>query len=140
MAEQDIPEIHLAYAFSIRFETSGRIAFEGPISDRAFESVSGGEVWGPRLQGRVVPQSGADYATRGQINTTLMLQVDDGTPVFMNQLGYEYETAEDSYFRVTPYFETPHGPSEWLSKTVFLGTGERHSNPAHIIIHYYEVL
>jgi hypothetical protein len=60
----------------------------------------------------------------------------------MNLLGYEHADTEDGspYFRVAPYFDAPRGPHEWLAKTVFLGTGERHSNPAHTIIHCYEVL
>lgn len=142
MAQQDIPDIQMAYAFSMRIDDSGRIAFQGPMRSRAFEPVSGGEIWGPRLQGRVVPNSGADYATNGLLDTHLMLQASDGTWIYMNQLGYEHDETEDgsAYFRVTPYFDTPAGPHEWLAKTVFIGTGERHSNPNHLIFHYYEIL
>jgi hypothetical protein len=137
-----IPEIELEYAFSIRFDISGHIEFEGSMRSRTFEPVSGGEIWGPRLQGRVVPQSGADFATAGQLNSHLMLQSTDGTWLYMNQLGYEHNDTEDGspYFRVTPYFDSPQGSLEWISKTVFVGTGERFSNPAHLVIHYYEVL
>lgn len=142
MADAPIPELELEYAFTIRFELDGRIAFEGLISDRTFDPVSGGEIWGDKLQGRVVPNSGADFSTKGLMNTNLMLQASDGTWIYMNQLGYEHEGFEEGtpYFRVTPYFDTPAGEHQWLSRAVFLGTGERHSNPDHLIIHYYEVL
>lgn len=142
MAQPDIPEINLGYAFSIRMESGGRIKFEGPMRSRVFESASGGEVWGPRLQGRVVPHSGADYASNDMMNAHMMLQVSDGTWLYMNLVGYEHNVTEDgsSYFRVSPYFDAPAGPHEWLAKTVFIGTGERHQNPDHTIIHCYELL
>src|SRR5690606_42055348 len=125
-----------------RIESAGRIEFEGEMRSRAFEPVDGGEVWGPRLQGRVVPRSGADYASNDLLDAHLMLQASDGTWLYMNLLGYEHDLAEEggNYFRVTPYFDAPSGPWEWLAKTVFIGTGERHSNPAHLLIHFHEVL
>ena len=140
MAQQEIPDIQLRYAFSIRIDDSGRIAFQGPMRSRSFQPVSGGEIWGPRLQGRVVPQSGADYASNNLLEAHLMLQASDGTWIYMNQLGYEHEAEGEPYLRVTPYFDTPEGPHEWLAKTVIVGTGERHSNPNHSIFHYYELL
>ena len=140
MAES-IPEIPVDYAFSIRFELSGHIEFQGPMRSRTFEPSSGGEIWGPKLQGRVVPQSGADFSSDNLKDTHLMLQATDGTWIYMNQFGYEDNDTEDGvpYFMVTPYFDTPVGPHDWLAKTVFVGKGERHRNPDHLIIHYYEV-
>lgn len=142
MATQEIPEIQLNYAFSIRFDDSGRIDFQGPMRSRRYQPFSGGEIWGPRLQGRVVPNSGADYASNGLLDARLMLQAADGSWIFMEQFGYEHNDTGDGspYFRVTPYFDTPAGPHEWLARTVFIGTGERHSNPSHTLIHYHEVL
>lgn len=142
MAQQDIPEIELAYAFSIRTNNSGRVDLEGAMRSRRFEPAASGEIWGPKLQGRVVPQSGADFASNGLLDSHLMLQASDGTWIYLNQVGYEHNDTDNGepYFRVTPYFDSPTGPYEWLSKTVFLGTGERFTNPNHTIIHYYEVL
>lgn len=142
MAQSDIPAIDLAYAFSMRIESSGRLAFTGQMRTRIFEPASGGEIWGPKLQGRVVPQSGADFASNNLMDAHMMLQSADGTWIYMNLLGYEHNMTADSsaYFRVTPYFDTPDGPYAWLSKTVFIGTAERHHNPAHTIIHFYELL
>lgn len=142
MAQPDIPLVTLDYAFSIRIDSGGRIAFEGEMRSRTFEPAMGGEVWGPKLQGRVVPQSGGDFGTNDLSESHLMLQASDGTWVYMNLLGYEHGETEDGapYFRVAPYFDAPRGPHEWLAKTVFIGTGERHDNPAHTIIHCYEVL
>ena len=139
MAQADGPLIDLDYAFSIRLATSGRIEFEGPMRSRVFEPVSGGEVFGPRLQGRVVPQSGADYATNNLMDAHLMLQASDGTWIYMNLIGYEHKVTADGspYFRVAPYFDTPVGSWDWLGKTVFIGTAERHHNPDQMLMHIY---
>lgn len=142
MAQSDIPALDLAYAFSMRIDSNGRVAFAGQMRTRIFEPASGGEIWGPKLQGRVVPQSGADFASNELMDAHMMLQASDGTWIYMNLLGYEHNMTEDGspYFRVTPYFDTPDGPYAWLSKTVFIGTAERHHNPAHTIIHFHELL
>jgi hypothetical protein len=142
MAQPEVPSINLEYAFSMRIESGGRIQFEGQMRSRVFESATGGEIWGPKLQGRVVPQSGADYASNDLMNAHLMLQASDGTWVYMNLLGYEHTVTDDgsSYFRVSPYFDAPTGAHEWLAKTVFIGTGERHYNPDHTILHFHELL
>lgn len=142
MAQPDVPQVNLDYAFSLRIDSGGRIEFEGQMRSRAFEPAAGGEIWGPKLQGRVVPQSGGDFGSNDLTDQHLMLQASDGTWLYMNLLGYEHNETEggESYFRVAPYFDAPSGPHEWLAKTVFIGTGERHSNPAHTIIHCYEVL
>ena len=142
MAQSELPTVDLEYAFSMRIESSGRIEFEGEMRTRTFEAPSGGEIWGPKLQGRVVPHSGADYASNNMMDAHMMLQAGDGTWIYMNLFGYEHSQTEDEspYFRVTPYFDTPQGPWTWLSKTVFVGTAERHRNPDHTIMHFYEVL
>lgn len=142
MAQQDIPQINQQYAFSMRIESEGRIEFQGPMRSRTFEPTAGGEIWGPKLQGRVVPQSGADYASNDLMDAHMMLQATDGTWIYMNLIGYEHNRTadEESYFSVAPYFDTPSGPHEWLSKTVFIGMGERHRNPDHLLIHFHEIL
>jgi hypothetical protein len=142
MAQPDVPQVNLDYAFSLRIDSGGRIEFEGQMRSRVFEPAAGGEIWGPKLQGRVVPQSGGDFASNDLADHHMMLQASDGTWLYMNLLGYEHNETEGGapYFRVAPYFDAPRGPHEWLAKTVFVGTGERHSNPAHTIIHFYEVL
>ena len=140
--DQEIPVIDHEYAFSMRIESGGHIEFQGPMRSRTFEPASGGEIWGPKLQGRVVPQSGADFASNELMDAHMMLQASDGTWIYMNLFGYEHNITEDEkpYFRVSPYFDTPSGPHEWLSKTVFIGMGERYHNPDHNIIHFHEIL
>jgi hypothetical protein len=142
MAQSEIPGINHQYAFSMRIESEGHIEFQGPMRSRTFEPTAGGEIWGPKLQGRVVPRSGADFASNDMMDAHMMLQTTDGTWVYMNLLGYEHQVTEDGspYFRVAPYFDTPAGAHEWLGKTVFIGIGERHHNPDYTLIHFHEIL
>lgn len=142
MAQSDIPGIDLDYAFSMRIDSSGRLLFNGEMRTRVFEPASGGEIWGPKLQGRVVPQSGGDFGSDSLMDTHLMVQASDGTWIYMNLLGYEHDLTDDGspYFRVTPYFDAPEGPWAWLAKTVFIGHAERHHNPAHTLIHFHQML
>ncbi|MDT8398960.1 MAG: DUF3237 family protein [Pseudomonadales bacterium] len=140
MAQADIPVIELEYAFSIRINTGDSVFFQGPMRSRSYEPVAGGEIFGPRLQGRVVAGSGADFASNGMLDAHFMLQAADGTWIYVNQLGYEHAAEGEPYFRVTPYFDTPTGPHDWLGKTVFVGTGIRGVEPDHILYTYYALL
>ena len=120
----------------------------GPRGGRGYVPPSSGEIFGPRLQGKVVPYSGADYArfkslAQGiDINTHYMLRADDGAWIYIHNIGYlhhDKDPKKPTYFRMTPYFDAPKGPHEWLARTVILGTGERRSNPDHSLFTYYAV-
>lgn len=114
----------------------------------------GGVISGPRLQGRVVPHSGADYALRRadgvlELNAHYMLEADDGTPIYINNTGYlisggggenDQGLEQPAYFKFTPKFRVPHGPHDWLARTVIVGSGERRTNPDHSLFRYYAVL
>ena len=150
----EIEPIKLEYVFQVRIDFKERISFEGPNGRRAYVPAISGVIEGPRLQGIVVPRSGADYAGHGRLNAHYMLQASDGTMIYINNTGYLY--AKDGkpldrndptwggdrefYFRCTPVFDTPVGPHDWLTRTVIVGTGKRHANPDHTIFTYYAVL
>ena len=149
-----IEPIKLEYVFQIRIDFSERVSFKTPNGRRAYVPAISGVIEGPRLQGRVVPRSGADYAGNGRLNAHYMLQASDGAMIYINNQGYLYPTSgkpidqsdpswggdSDFYFRITPVFDTPVGPHDWLTRTVIVGTGKRHANPDHTIFTYYAVL
>src|SRR5262249_41198716 len=58
-----IPKVGLRWAFSATVFFADRVMINSITSPsgRGYTSVGGGEIWGPRLQGRVLPGSGADY-------------------------------------------------------------------------------
>jgi Protein of unknown function (DUF3237) len=149
-----IEPLKLEYVFQIRIDFSQRVSFKTPTGTRAYVPAVSGVIDGPRLQGIVVPHSGADYAAHGRLNAHYMLQASDGAMIYIHNTGYIYRTDNqqisrndpswngdaDYYFRITPVFDTPIGPHDWLTRTVILGTGKRHANPDHTIFTYYAVL
>lgn len=150
----EIEPIKLEYVFQVRIDFKERVSFETPNGRRAYVPAISGVIEGPRLQGRVVPHSGADYAGNGRLNAHYMLQASDGTMIYINNTGYLYpldgkpiDRSDPSwggdrefYFRCTPVFDTPIGPHDWLTRTVIVGTGKRHANPDYTIFTYYAVL
>jgi len=149
-----IEQIKLEYVFQIRIEFSERVSFKTPNGRRSYVPAISGVIEGPRLQGRVVPRSGADYAGNGRLDAHYMLQASDGTMIYINNTGYIYLKNgqaidrndpswggdSDFYFRVTPVFDTPVGPHDWLTRTVIVGSGKRYANPDHTVFTYYAVL
>jgi hypothetical protein len=150
----EIEPIKLEYVFQVRIDFKERVSFQTPNGRRAYVPAISGVIEGPRLQGIVVPHSGADYASHGRLNAHYMLQASDGTMIYINNTGYLYRTDRkeisrddptwggdaEFYFRCTPVFDAPVGPHDWLTRTVIVGTGKRHANPDHTIFTYYAVL
>ena len=152
MADLQIPGIELEYAFSVTITFAERIDFIGPRRGKGYVPPASGIISGPMLNGRVVPYSGADYAifndiTQGiKVNTHYMMETDDGVWIYINNRGYLHRSPDPDnpaqtrlYFRMTPIFEAPFGPYEWLSRTMILGTGERLTNPDRSQFTYYRV-
>jgi len=136
-------DITLSHVFDIRIDFDRRWVF-GPLPDgnrQGYTSVKSGVVEGPRLNGIVVPGSGADWAlvhTDGtiELNAHYVLEADDGTQIYIRNLGYVRAPrpveecggdpdAARGYFRCTPYFRAPQGRHAWLNRTVIVGGGER---------------
>lgn len=148
----------LDYVFEMRVDFRPERCVFGPLpggGSQGYTPCSGGEIYGPKLSGKVVPDSGADFAdVRADgtivINSHYLLEADDGTKIYINNRGYLIPAAkgeariangtpQPAYFRFTPTFVVPAGPHEWLGRTLFVGAGERRSNPDHSIFTYYAV-
>jgi len=150
----EVVQIKLEYVFQIRIDFSERVSFQTPTGRRSYVPAVSGVIQGPRLQGKVVPHSGADYAGNGRLDAHYMLQASDGAYIYINNTGYLYPMDgkpldrndpswggdREFYFRITPVFDTPVGPHDWLTRTVIVGTGKRHANPDFTIFTYYAVL
>jgi hypothetical protein len=118
-------------------------------------------VSGPRLNGRLVDFSGADWPiVRAdgvvELNAHYMIEADDGAHIYIHNRGYVHGPlrlpgmADDApaiprYFRCTPYFRAPTGPHEWLNRSVLVGVGARRPHvspsdpPDHSLFRYYLV-
>jgi hypothetical protein len=143
------------HVFDVRIDFADRWRW-GPISEgghQGYTSVAGGTVTGPRLQGRVVPNSGADYALIRPdgvvvLNAHYLLEAADGSLIYIYNRGFVVpgqggadrkpgELPQPSYFRCAPTFKVAKGQHDWLDRTVIIGGGVRHNNPDHSIFHYY---
>lgn len=84
----DFGGLRTRYAFSVSVFFRERIQIDSPYS-RAFVPAIGGEIWGPRLSGIVVPYGGADFGGGGgPLDAHYMFRADDGTPIYINNRGY----------------------------------------------------
>ena len=165
----NLPEIKLRWAFSVSVFFKERIRIQSP-GGRAFVPAVGGDIWGPRLQGKVVPYGGADYGGGGgPLDAQYMFQAVDGSLIYINNRAYMKplgKVPEGSRYgpagpgepfsqrmggtsladvplrmRTVPFFDAPrNGPHAWMSRTLFVGHGARHVNPDYTQFTYYEVL
>jgi hypothetical protein len=143
-------DVKLVFAFDVRMNFHKRVIF-GPVSGGArqgYVPFKDGMVRGPKLNGRLMEYSGADYGVVRmdnvvEANAHYIIEADDGTPIYIHNKGYIYNTQPDApgpaYFRCTPYFKAPVGKHDWLNRTVIVGGGVRHADPDHTIFRYYSV-
>jgi hypothetical protein len=154
------------HAFDIRINFDKRWIL-GPVfggTHQGYTSIGeGSTVSGPRLNGKLVDYSGADWPMVRcdgvvELNAHYMIQVDDGTLIYIRNLGYVHgplrtsaqgpqeAPAVPAYFRCTPYFRAPQGIHEWLNRTVVVGVGQRvpklapEDPPDHSLFRYYAVI
>ncbi len=153
----DIVPVGLRWVFSATVFFAEREMVQSP-TPRGFTWCAGGEIWGPRLQGRVLPYSGADFF-HGSFDTHYMLEASDGALIYIHNRGTMRRFAKRpapgeqpvplagppgpetwTRFRATPVFEAPAGPHAWVNHTVFVADAIRQSDPDHTVFTYYEVV
>jgi hypothetical protein len=152
------PGLSFAFRILLEFDAGPRLRFEPAFQAgrRGFVAVQGGTIEGPMLSGRVISQSGGDWPRLWasglvEFEAHYLLAAADGTPIYIQNRGLAYAAPEvqariesglpvsaaDTYCRVTPRFEVPAGPHEWLARTLFIGKGERRG--AQSVFDYYAV-
>ena len=131
----------LEFAFECRLQFT-RVHAIPNVHNGGFRSavlVDSGHFEGPRLRGKAVPNSGGDWPRMWasgliEFEAHYMLEADDGTPIYIHNRGVAFSppevlarieageaaAAEDTYCRITPRFEAPAGPHEWLCRTIFV--------------------
>lgn len=80
-AGSKIPTLQARYVFSVSVFFKERIMIESQRR-RAYVPAIGGEIWGPRLSGRVVPYGGADYGS-GSLVAHYMFEASDGAMIYI---------------------------------------------------------
>lgn len=148
------------YAFSIAL-TLTKAVWLTPTTmgaTRAAVYAADGTIEGPGIKGKVVPMSGGDWPLQRpdgviDFDARYLLELDDGTHIYLQNRGYRWaytpEVAErmarnepadpsEYYMRVSPKFDVPQGPHDWLAKYVFVGVAEK--IPGANRIHYFKLL
>jgi Protein of unknown function (DUF3237) len=147
----------LEFAFEVRAEVAApTVIGELPNGTRRIIDILGGTFAGPGLEGIIVP-GGADWQiiradgfTDVDARYTLKTSSDD--LIYVSNVGIRHAPPdvihrlnageavdqEKIYFRTVPKFEAAAGHLQWLMRSVFIATGERHPNG--VLINYWRVL
>ena len=104
----------LAFAFQARVELGTAMDLgQVPRGRRLIIPIVGGTFEGPGMKGRVL-DNGADWQiVREDVDPDLV------------------------YFRTVPTFETSAPELQWLTRSIFVGTGERY--PSHVLIRFWRL-
>lgn len=159
----------LEYSFTLHVDLDHPLDIGSTVSgDKRFIPITGGSVSGPKLNGKIIPNSGGDWNTVRSDDVVHLyarysIQADDGTMLGIINEGYGrasrtamksvFEDADPSstsmanggkdwYTRTNPRFElsTENKEFQWLVNSVFLGDLKPPTRPGHVEIDVYQVL
>lgn len=126
-----------------------------PRGRRRIIPIIGGTFEGSGIRGRVL-NNGADWQIVradgfAELDTRYALQTDAGHIIYVQNKGMRHappdilkrlnsgESVDPDlvYFRTVPEFETAAPELQWLTRSIFVGTGERH--PSHVVIRFWRL-
>lgn len=131
---------------------------QGAEGLRRYVPITGGEVQGPLLKGKVLNAGGDLQFLRTadevlDLEATYILETEDGVKISVVNSGYRHGPAEviarmargeavapsEYYFRTSARLDAPRGSKyEWVNRTLFISTAERQADL--VIVHFYRVL
>jgi hypothetical protein len=147
----------LVFVFEVRVEVGPPLeigtTFRGT---RRIVPILGGTFEGPRLSGRVLP-GGADWQIIhpdgfSELDTRYTLEAESGDVIYVQNRGIRHAPPElmvrllagepvdpsHVYFRTAPTFETAAPGLRWLTRSLFVGMGER--QPRAVQIQFWRVV
>lgn len=133
------------------------------LGDRRFIPISGGEVTGPKLQGRILPGGGDWNLVREdgtvEVWARYTIETANGVKIGVTNKGigrasraqmagvFGPTPASHSggggaawYTRTCPEFEVRPGEHDWLLKSLFVGVLLPPTRPGQVVIDMYEIL
>ena len=147
---RDDPRLQFVFEARLWFTRVQNIRNMPSGAGRGAVYVDSGEITGPRLTAKAVPNSGGDYSLFRPddvlaFDARYMWEADDGALIMVYNRGYLWgrspqvmtrlrawafeggpEVAHHEYYlRAFPTFEVEAGPHDWLMKHVIVGVGER---------------
>jgi|SRR5215471_14448515 len=145
-------EPQLALAFELRVQVGKPIE----IGRRRVVPILGGVMEGSGIRATVLP-GGADYQIIHadgftEAEARYIVELENGKRIYVNNRGLRHGPPEliaklnagqlvDPeliYFRTVPTFETDVAELQWITRTLFIGTGERY--PEEVEMRFYRVL
>src|SRR5689334_5777814 len=122
---------------------------------RRIVPIVGGTFEGSGIKGKVL-NNGADWQIIradgfAQLDTRYALETDTGQVIYVQNAGMRHAAPEIMqkllagevvdptlvYFRTVPSFETAAPELQWLTRSIFVGTGERY--PTDVVIRFWKV-
>jgi hypothetical protein len=157
VAEGPLSMIRTRHLFTMRLDVRPIVAIGStPNGFRRIGFVTGGEIAGERIRGKVLNEANDWLVKRPDGSVTLdvrlVFETDRGALVTMAYRGLRRGPAEvidrlergeivdpaSYYFRIAPTFETSDGDLAWLNGILAIGTG--HRLPEGPIYNVFEVL
>jgi uncharacterized protein DUF3237 len=151
------PAPKLTFAFELRAKVGDPVEIgQVPHGRRRIVPILGGTVRGPMMNATVVPNSGADWQIIqadgfSELDTRYTLQTEKGLLVYVQNAGIRHAAPDVMkkllagqvvdpklvYFRTVPKFETSAPDLQWLTRSIFVGVGER--LPNDVVIRFYRL-
>jgi Protein of unknown function (DUF3237) len=148
------PRLSLAMVLHVKVGAPMEIG-NVPGGRRRIIPIEGGTFEGPKLRGTVL-SGGADWQIvrpdgLSELDTRYVLKTDAGELIYIQNAGIRHAPPEITkkllagedvdpslvYFRTVPTFETAAPNLQWLTRSIFIGTGERHPN--NVVIRVWAV-
>ena len=126
-----------------------------PRGRRRIIPIVGGTFEGSGIKGKVL-NSGADWQIIradgfAELDTRYALETDKGQIIYVQNAGMRHAAPEVMqkllageivdpklvYFRTVPTFETSAPDLQWLTRSIFVGTGERY--PTEVVIRFWRL-
>jgi len=148
----------LEFALELRISLGPRMHIEVAEGyTRGAVLIEDGTFSGPGISGKVVRSSGGDFPLvrpdgNGRFESQYLLETDDGAFILKRSTGVRHAPPEvvrkllareevdpqSYYMRMTPRFEAPAGPYDWLNRSIFVGVGQR--NPDGSVFRYWKIV
>jgi hypothetical protein len=154
MKQPSAPTLEFAFEVTAQVAPPDKIATAA--GERRIVPVTGGTFEGPGIKGKVLP-GGADYQVIHadgftEVEAHYVLETDKGERVYVTNIGMRHAPPEviaelnagklvdpaKVYFRTSPTFETSAPKLQWMTRALFVCTGERY--PDGVKIRFYRVL
>ena len=148
------PRLTLAFTLRVQVGTPTELG-QVPRGRRRMIPILGGTFEGPNIRGKVIP-GGADWQIvradgLAELDTRYLLQSDTGQLIYIQNAGIRHAPPDVTkkllagepvdpaqvYFKTVPTFETSAPELQWLTRSIFIGTGER--NPTEVVIRVWKV-